>query len=84
MIVFSLFFYIYSINELTRGAYLIKNYEKQQNNLLQKNKNLEVDFAKSGFMGNLETKTKELSFEKTKKIKYIQIQTLDDPLAAAK
>lgn len=84
MIVFLLSFYVYNINELTKGAYLIKNYEKQANILLQKNKSLEVGFAKSDFMGNLETKTKELGFEKTQKIKYIQIQISDNFFAAAK
>ncbi|MDP2741250.1 MAG: hypothetical protein Q8O66_01000 [bacterium] len=83
-IMFLLFFYVYSINELTKGAYSIKNYEKQTNNLLQKNKGLEVEFAKSGFLGNLEVKTKELSFEKTQKIKYIQIQASDNSVAVVK
>ena len=84
IITFSLFFYVYSINELTRGAYLIKKYEKAADSLLQKNKTLEVGFAKSGFVGNLEAKTKELGFEKIQKIKYIQIQKTDDSLATAK
>ena len=83
-IMFLLFFYVYSVNELTKGTYLIKNYEKQTNNLLQENKGLEVDFAKSGFLGNLEVKTKELSFEKTQKIKYIQIQASDNSIAVVK
>lgn len=82
--VFLLFFYVYSINELTRGAYLIKNYEKQIDSLSQENRNLELGFAKSGFLGNLEIKTQELSFEKTQEIKYIQIQNIDNSFAAAK
>jgi predicted membrane protein len=84
MIMFLLFFYVYSINELTRGAYFIKNYERQTDALLQKNKNLEVGFAKSGFLGNLEIKTKELVFEKVKEVKYIQIQISDNSFAAVK
>lgn len=84
MIMFLLFFYVYTINELTKGAYLIKNYEKRTDELSQKNKDLEVSFAKSGFLGNLETKTRELVFEKVKKIKYIQIQVSDNSFAAVK
>ncbi|TSC94793.1 MAG: hypothetical protein CEN87_327 [Parcubacteria group bacterium Licking1014_1] len=75
-------FYVYSINELTKGVYFINSYGKQINSLLQKNRNLEVDFAESGFLGNLEIKTKELSFEKTKETKYIQI--LDNSFVVVK
>ncbi|MBI2053881.1 MAG: hypothetical protein HYT36_00905 [Candidatus Staskawiczbacteria bacterium] len=79
-----LVFYIYGINELTKGAYMIKNYEKQMNTLSLKNKNLQVDFAKTGFLGNLEAKTRELSFEKTKTVKYIQMQDSDNYFVTVK
>ncbi len=75
-------FYTYQINKLTEGAYLIKNYDKQIKGLLQESKNLEVNFAESSFLGQVEKKTEELGFKKTSSIKYIQI--MDSSFAAAK
>lgn len=77
-------FYIFGINELTGGAYFIKNYEKQISALSLKNKDLQVELAKTGFLGNLEAKTRELSFEKTKTVKYIQMQGSDNHIVTAK
>ncbi len=74
--------YAFLINELTSGTYFIKNYGKQINILSQENRNLEVSFAKTGFLGTVEQRTKELNFEKTTSVKYIQI--LDASLAKAK
>lgn len=76
-----LVFYIYSVNELTKGAYLIKNYNKEINTLLNENKELEANFAKASFLGEVQQKAKELSFEKTKEVKYVEI--LDSSLAKA-
>lgn len=75
-------FYAYQINELTRGAYLIKGYDKQIKGLLQQSKNLEVNFAESSFLGQVEKKTEEMGFKKTTSVKYIQI--MDSSFAAAK
>jgi len=76
-----LIFYAFLINELTGETYLIKSYGKQINALSQKNRNLEVSFAKTGFLGSVEQRAKELNFEKTTSVKYIQI--LDASLAKA-
>ncbi len=75
-------FYAYQINQLTRGAYLIKGYDKQIKGLLQESKTLEVNFAESSFLGQVEKKTEELDFKKTTSVKYIQI--MDRSFAAAK
>jgi len=68
-----LIIYAFLINELTGGTYLIKNYDKQIDTLSQENRNLEVSFAKTGFLGSVEQKTQELNFEKTTSVKYIKI-----------
>lgn len=73
--------YIFLINQLTEGVYLIKEYNKKVISLYKENDALESDFAKANFMDNVINKTKELSFEKTKDIKYLQI--IDNSLARA-
>lgn len=60
----------------------MNNYQKKLNNLINENKNLEVNLAQISYLENIQKKTKELNFEKTKTIKYIQI--LDNSLATAK
>jgi len=80
--VFMLFFYIYQINVLTKGTYLISSYEKNINEISKENKKLEVSFAENSFLGEVLTKTQELNFEKTTSVKYIQI--LEGSLANAR
>jgi len=77
-----LILYAFLINELTGGTYLIKNYDKQIDTLSQENKNLEVSFTKTSFLGSVKQRAQELNFEKTTSVKYIQI--LDASLAKAK
>src|SRR3989344_1084697 len=73
--------YIFLINQLTEGVYLIKKYNKDISSLYKENDVLEARFAKINFMENVVSKTKELSFEKTKDIKYLQI--IESSLASA-
>jgi len=68
-----LIFYVWQVNELTRGSYLINSYEKQISELSSENKNLVVSFAESSFLGQALIKIRELNFQKTTSIKYIQI-----------
>ncbi|MEK7658596.1 MAG: hypothetical protein AAB352_01900 [Patescibacteria group bacterium] len=75
-------FYVFEMNSLINGSYTIKNYQRQLDSVLGEGKNLEVNFAKTGFMGTIKEKTQQLSFEKVKEVKYIQI--LDTSLAKAK
>jgi len=58
---------------MIQGSYLIKGHQRQIDSLLQKNKVLEADFARTSFMGTIGEKTQEMSFEKVKKVKYIRI-----------
>ncbi len=69
-----LVFYAWQINDLTRGSYIISDYERQINQLSEKNKNLQVSFAESSFLGQALTKIKALNFQKTTSVKYIQIK----------
>ena len=68
-----LVFYVWQINDLTRGYYLINNYEKQVGRLTDENKNLEVSSAESSFLGQALLKIQALNFQKTISVKYIQI-----------
>ena len=77
-----LIFYVWQINDLTRGSYLINTYEKQANKLSEENKNLEVSFAENSFLGQSLPKIQELNFQKTSSVKYIQIP--DTSVAIAK
>ncbi|KKP32338.1 MAG: hypothetical protein UR22_C0013G0010 [Parcubacteria group bacterium GW2011_GWC2_32_10] len=73
LIFLSLLFYVFGVNELTKGSYLIKNYQKEITKLSAENARLETNFAEIGFLENVQEKAKDLSFEKTKEVKYIQI-----------
>jgi hypothetical protein len=68
-----LIFYVWQINDLTRGSYLINGYEKQINKLSEENKNLVVSFAESSFFGQTLVKIRGLNFQKTTSVKYIQV-----------
>ncbi len=77
-----LIMYIYMVNQLIQGAYVIKNYNKDVAALLKENKVLEVNFAESGFLAGVQEKARELSFEKTTGVTYIKV--LQNSLAEAK
>ncbi len=65
--------YVFQINRMVQGAYLINSYQKQINELTQTNKNLEINLAKISYLENIQNKTQELNFQKVEKIKYVQI-----------
>ena len=65
--------YIFLINQLTEGVYLIKKYNKDISSLYKENDVLEARFAKINFMENVVSKTKD--------IKYLQI--IESSLASA-
>lgn len=73
MSLFLLIFYVWQINDLTRGSYLTSSYEKQISRLSEENKNLEISFAESSFLGQALKKVEALNFQKTTSVKYIQI-----------
>lgn len=68
-----LVFYVFSINELTRGVYLIKQYNKEINILVSENKILSNKFTNNNFLIKTQERAHQLSFEKTKDIKYVQV-----------
>jgi predicted PurR-regulated permease PerM len=68
-----LVFYVWQINDLTRGSYTINSYENQISHLSEGNKNLEVSFAESSFLGQALEKIQSLNFQKTTSVQYIQI-----------
>jgi len=74
--------YIVLVNQLTRGAFLIKDYNKQMDKLVTENKKLETSFAESGFLGNVQQQAAELNFQKTTNVAYVQI--LDNSVGMAK
>lgn len=76
------FFYIFTINQLTQGAYIIKNYNREIGSLLAENKNLQASFDQTSFLGGVQQKAQALSFQKTANIKYLQI--LQHSLAEAR
>ena len=68
-----LVFYVWQINDLTRGYYLINSYNKQISKLSDENKNLQISFAESSFLDHAMEKIQALNFIKTTAVKYIQI-----------
>ena len=66
-------FYVWQINALTRGYYLINGFEKQLDTLSEENKNLQVSFAENSFLGQALVKIQALNFQKTTTVKYIQV-----------
>lgn len=68
-----LVFYIFQINTIVRGTYLIKDYETNLNKVSQENKILENNLAQSNSLGNIESLAKSLNYEKVGEVRYIQI-----------
>ncbi len=77
-----LMFYILRVDELTRGAFLIKNYNSKISALTSENGNLQTTFAQSGFLQGAQQKAYALNFEKTAQVTYVQM--LQKTLAEAK
>jgi len=73
MCLLPLVFYIYQINTLTRGTYLINSYENQIEEISRENKKLELGFAENTFLEQILSKTQHLDFQKITSVKYIQI-----------
>ena len=74
--------YVFLVNELTKGVYLIKNYNKEITSLSRQNNLLQTEFAESGFLGKVTQRAHNLQFEKTTHVTYVQV--LDSPLAAVR
>lgn len=82
MVCFALvFFYVLMVNQLTSGAYLVKNYNKEITTLSKENKAIEAEFEVTGFLDTIHNKVRNLGFEKISEITYIEL--LDTSLAKA-
>jgi len=68
-----LIFYIFQINEMTKGIYLLKIYERKIADLSKENKTLEITSSQLNSLENLEGLVKNLNFEKIDKIHYIRV-----------
>ena len=77
-----LVFYVWQVNDLTKGSYLINSYENKVISLSNENKNLQVAFAEQSFLGQALQKAESLHFQKVSSVTYIQIP--DNSVATAK
>ena len=77
-----LIYYIFLVNALTKGTYLIRSYNKEVSAISKENRALETNFAETSFLGGVTDKVRLLDFQKTTKVKYIQAP--DNSLAQAK
>lgn len=69
----SFVFYIASINQLTKGAYLVKTYNQKISVLTKENKVMELNYAEKALLDKMHTKVNELGFEKISSIKYVEV-----------
>lgn len=68
-----LVFYVWQVNILIKGSYLIDNYKYEFKKLSDINKNLQISFAENSFLGQALVKIQSLDFQKTNSVKYIQM-----------
>ncbi len=68
-----LVFYVWQVNALTGGSYLVNDYQKQISKLSDENKNLQISFAESSFLGQAVEKIQAMNFQKTASVTYIQV-----------
>lgn len=68
-----LIFYVWQVNSLTAGSYTVGDYQRQISKLSDENKNLQISFAESSFLGQALEKIHALNFQKTTSVKYIQV-----------
>lgn len=61
---------------------MINSYEKRISELTEEKKDLELSFAESGFLSQVQEKIRALDFQKAVSVKYIQVP--DSSLATAR
>lgn len=66
-------YYIFQVNSLTRERYLLENYEQKIAQFSRTNEILEVNFSKTNSLTNADKYLASQTFEKTTRVKYIQI-----------
>lgn len=65
--------YIFQVAFLAKETFLIQNYQKKINDFSRENQKLEISLAKQNSPLNLEALVQNLNFEKTDKVRYLQI-----------
>lgn len=70
-----LVWYVFSVNQLTQGSFLIKNYNRDIKALAAQNRDLETSFAQASFWGGIQDKAQALNFEKTTEVSYVKVLT---------
>ena len=65
--------YIFQVNQLTKGSYLVKSYSRELETLGKENRVLQAEFAKAGIMEQVMEKAGGLGLERTSQVKYIKI-----------
>lgn len=73
LIVFLLGIYIFQVSSLISETYILQNYQKIVAQILEENKILEINFAKTNSLSNITPKIEELGFEKINAVNYIQV-----------
>lgn len=73
LIVFLLGIYIFQVSSLISETYILQNYQKIVAQILEENKILEINFAKTNSLSNITSKIEELGFEKIDAVNYIQV-----------
>jgi len=68
-----LVFYVWQVNGLIKGSYLVKSYQSDIVKLSEENKKLQISFAESSFLGQALIKIQQLNFQKTTSVKHIQM-----------
>ncbi len=76
------FFYVFRVNQLTLGVNVIKEDMAKIDVLSEQGRMLETSFVESGFLGRAQATAKDLGFEKTTNVSYIQI--MQNSLAKAR
>ncbi len=75
-------FYVFRVNQLTSGVNTIKENMAKIQILSQQGRVLESSFVESGFLGRVQATAKDLGFEKTTNVGYVQI--MQNSLAKAR
>lgn len=78
-IVFFSLLYVFQVNKLAKGYYLVNKYEKTASQLQEENRDLQVSLANNSVLDKISEKVQSMNFQPNTSVKYIYI--LDDSLA---
>ena len=73
LVVFLLIFYVFQVTEITKANFFLSDHGKKIAALTQENKDLEFNLSQKNSLTNLEIVLKNLNYEETNKIYYIQL-----------